>query len=171
MSDLLLIEFASKANTEEIPRILLNMQKEYLVEPGDVVTATKCGAAQVKLNQLYQPVKAEAISGLFWGSLIGLLFMMSLIGAVVGAASGAPSGSFTVVGISDELMREAGKILRSGDAALCLLIHKMTTDEVTPLCKALEGVQTADYRDAVWASHKGEVTSDRLADASPVFPV
>jgi uncharacterized membrane protein len=34
---------------------------------------------------LYQPVKTEAVPGLLWGSLIGLLFMMPLVGAASGA--------------------------------------------------------------------------------------
>jgi uncharacterized membrane protein len=130
MSDLLVIEFPTEANAEEVRQTLLNMQKEYLIELGDAVIATKCAAGQVKLNQLYQPVKAGAVSGLFWGSLIGLLFMMPLVGAAVGAASGALSGKFTDVGISDEFMKEAGKTLQSGNAALFLLIRKMTTDKV-----------------------------------------
>jgi uncharacterized membrane protein len=172
MSDLLVIEFSTEATAEEIRQTLLNMQKEYLIDLGDAVIATKCAAGQVKLNQLYQPVKAGAVSGLFWGSLIGLLFTMPLIGAAVGAASGALSGSLTDVGISDKFMKEAGQTLQSGNAALFLLIRKMTTDKVlaalqnsggkvlrssfdetkeTVLRKALEGIQVADDPEAVSA--------------------
>ena len=130
MSDLLVIEFPTEAKAEEVRQTLLGMQKDYLIELGDAVIATKCDAGQVKLNQLYQPVKAGAVSGLFWGSLVGLLFMMPLVGAAVGAASGALSGKFTDVGINDDFMKEAGKTLQSGNAALFLLIRKMTADKV-----------------------------------------
>jgi uncharacterized membrane protein len=54
MSDLLVIEFPTEANAEEVRQTLLDMQKEYLIELGDAVIATKCAASQVKLNQLYQ---------------------------------------------------------------------------------------------------------------------
>jgi uncharacterized membrane protein len=165
MSDLLVIEFPTEAKAEEVRQTLLNMQREYLIELGDAVIATKCAAGQVKLNQLYQPVKTAAVSGMFWGSLIGLLFMMPLVGAALGAASGALSGSLTDVGINDEFMKEAGKTLQSGNAALFLLIRKMTTDKVLAALqnsggkvlrssfdetkeeavrKALEGIQAAD---------------------------
>jgi uncharacterized membrane protein len=76
------------------------------------------------------------VSGLFWGTLVGLLFMMPLVGAAVGAASGAISGKLTDVGINDEFMKNVGKTLQSGNAALFLLIRKMTTDKVAA---ALQG--------------------------------
>src|SRR5262249_15896253 len=94
MSDLLVIEFPTEAKAEEVRQTLLDMQKEYLIELGDAVIATRCAAGQVKLNQLYQPVKAGAVSGLFWGSLIGLLFMMPLVGAGGRATPGEPFWSF-----------------------------------------------------------------------------
>ncbi len=76
---------------------------------GDEVIATKCAAAQGKLNQLQQPVEAGPVSGLFLGCLIGLLFMMPL----VGAASSALAGRFTDVGINNSFMKEAGDTLQS----------------------------------------------------------
>lgn len=130
MSDLLVIEFPTEAKAEEVRQKLLAMQSEYLIELGDAVVATKCAEGQVKLNQLFQPVKAGAVSGMFWGGLVGLIFLMPLAGAAVGAASGALSGKFADLGINDNFMKEAAKTLQSGNAALFLLIRKMTTDKV-----------------------------------------
>lgn len=130
MSDLLVIEFPTEAKAEEIRQKLLAMQSEYLIELGDAVVATKCAEGQVKLNQLFQPVKTGAVSGMFWGALIGLIFMMPLAGAAVGAASGALGGKFTDLGINDDFMKEVAKTLHAGNAALFLLIRKMTADKV-----------------------------------------
>ncbi|PPQ33905.1 DUF1269 domain-containing protein [Rhodopila globiformis] len=130
MSDLLVIEYPTEEKAEEIRQKLLNMQNEYLIELGDAVIVTKCPEGHVRLNQLYNPVKAGAASGMFWGTLVGLLFMMPLAGAAVGAASGAISGRMTDVGINNNFMKEAGTALQSGNAALFLLIRKMTTDKV-----------------------------------------
>jgi uncharacterized membrane protein len=132
MSDLLVIEFPTEAQAEEVRQKLLGMQSEYLIELGDAVVVTKSPEGHVKLNQLFQPVKAGAVSGLFWGTLVGLLFMMPL----VGAASGAIGGKLTDVGINDEFMKKVGDTLQSGNAALFLLIRKMTTDKVAA---ALQG--------------------------------
>jgi uncharacterized membrane protein len=130
LSDLLVIEFPSEEKAEGVREMLLSMQQEYLIELGDAVVAVKDATGHIKLNQLFQPVKTGAISGLFWGSLIGLLFLNPLAGAAIGAASGALGGKLTDLGINDEFMKQAARTLQSGNAALFLLIRKMTTDKV-----------------------------------------
>jgi uncharacterized membrane protein len=136
MSDLLVIEFPTETQADEARQKLLAMQSEYLIELGDAVVVTKCPEGHVKLNQLFQPVRSGAVSGMFWGTLVGLLFMMPLVGAAVGAASGALSGKLTDVGINDDFMKKVGKTLQSGNSALFLLVRKMTTDKVAA---ALQG--------------------------------
>jgi uncharacterized membrane protein len=56
--------------------------------------------------------------------------MMPLVGAAVGAASGALGGKLTDLGIDDKFMKDVAKTLHSGNAALFLLIRKMTIDKV-----------------------------------------
>jgi len=137
LSDLLAIEFPSEEKAEGVRETLLAMQKEYLIELGDAIVALKDASGRIKLNQLFQPVARSTVSGVFWGSLIGLLFMMPLAGAAVGAASGTLRGWLIDLGINDDFMRHAARTLQSGNAALFLLIRKMTTDEVLA---ALHGV-------------------------------
>jgi uncharacterized membrane protein len=139
VADLLVIEFPAEAQAEQVRQRLLAMQKEYLIELADAVVAVRQSDGNVKLNQLFQPVKAGALSGALWGSLIGLLFMMPLAGAAVGAASGALGGRLTDLGINDAFMRDAAKTLHSGNAALFLLIRKMTADKVLAELKGVGG--------------------------------
>jgi len=139
LSDLLVIEFPSEQRAEGVREMLLAMQKEYLIELGDAVIAVKEANGRVKLNQLLQPVAHGAVSGALWGSLIGLLFMMSLAGAALGAASGALGGKLADLGINDEFMRQAARTLQSGNAALFLLIRKMTTDKVLAALRGAGG--------------------------------
>jgi uncharacterized membrane protein len=137
LSDLLVIEFPSEAQAENVRETLLAMQKEYLIELGDAVIAIRDANGRVKLNQLFRPVAQGAVSGMLWGSLIGLLFLNPLAGAAIGAASGALGGRLTDLGINDAFMKGAARTLQSGNAALFLLIRKMTTDKVLA---ALQGV-------------------------------
>lgn len=130
MADLLVIAYPTEQKAEEIRRTLLSMQKEYLIELGDAVVAVKDADGGVKLNQIFQPVKAGAVSGMFWGSLIGLIFLNPLLGAAVGAASGALGGKMQDFGINDDFMRDVARTMESGNAALFLLIRKMTADKV-----------------------------------------
>src|ERR1700757_3900081 len=130
MSDLVEIAFPTEAAAEEVRKKLLDMQKEYLIELSDAVIAVKQPDGRVKLNQLFHPTAAGAVSGTFWGTLIGMIFLMPLAGAAIGAASGAIGGALSDVGINDRFMKDAAQTLQSGNAALFLLIRKMTTDKV-----------------------------------------
>jgi uncharacterized membrane protein len=161
MSDLLVIEFPSEEKAEGVREMLLAMQKEYLIELGDAVIAVKEENGRVKLNQLFQPVARGAVSGALWGSLIGLLFMMPLAGAALGAASGALGGKLADLGINDDFMKQAARTLQSGNAALFLLIRKMTTDKVLA---ALRGVGGSVLR-SPFDETKEEALRAALADA------
>src|SRR5919198_3080914 len=130
MADLVEIAFPSEQKAEEVRQKLLDMQKEYLIELGDAVIAVKQPNGHVKLNQLFHPTAVGAVSGAFWGTLIGMIFLMPLPGAAIGAASGAIGGALFDVGVKDGFMKEAAQTLQSGNAALFLLIRKMTTDKV-----------------------------------------
>jgi uncharacterized membrane protein len=68
------------------------MQKEYLNELGDAVIAVKDAQGHIKLNLQINMIAAGAVSGTFWGVLIGLIFLMPLAGAALGAASGTLRG-------------------------------------------------------------------------------
>ncbi|MBN9509227.1 MAG: DUF1269 domain-containing protein [Alphaproteobacteria bacterium] len=139
MSDLVFISFPSEAKAEEVRGKILELQKDYLIEVGDAVIATKSPSGHVKLNQLMHPTAFGAASGAFWGLLIGALFLMPLAGVAVGAASGAIGGALTDVGINDAKMKDAAQALRPGEAGLFLLIRKMTTDKVLDYLKGVGG--------------------------------
>jgi uncharacterized membrane protein len=139
MSDLIVIEFPSEAKAEEVRQKLLDMQREYLIELEDAVIAVKLANGRVKLNQLFHPAAAGAAYGSLWGLLVGMIFLMPAAGAVLGAASGGLSGALTDVGIDDSFMKEVAATLQSGDAALFLLIRKMTADKVLGDLKGVGG--------------------------------
>ena len=96
-----------------------------------------------------------------WGALVGLIFMMPLVGAAIGAASGALSGYLIDLGINDQFMKDAAQSLNSGNAALFLLIRKMTTDKVLA---DLQGVGGTVMRTS-FDHTKEEALRDALAGA------
>ena len=81
MADLVEIAFPSEEKAEHVRQKLLDMQKEYLIELSDAVIAVKQPNGHVKLNQLFNPTASGAVSGTFWGALIGMIFLMPLAGA------------------------------------------------------------------------------------------
>jgi len=130
MSDLIVVVFPTEAKAEEVRQKLLGMQKEYLIELDDAVIAVKDDKGRVKLNQLLNTTKTGAVSGTFWGTLIGLIFLMPLAGAALGAASGAIGGALTDVGINDKWMKDTAAAIEPGTAALFVLVRKVTGDKV-----------------------------------------
>lgn len=140
MSDLIVIVYPTEARAEEVRAKVFELQKEYLIEVSDVVIAVKQPDGHVKLNQLFSTTALGAVSGSFWGMLVGLLFLNPLIGAAVGAASGALSGALTDYGINDEFMKEVSASIQPGNAALFVLARKMTADKVAEALKGTGGV-------------------------------
>ena len=130
MSDLIVVVFPTEAKAEEVRQKLLGMQKEYLIELDDAVIAVKDDKGRVKLNQLLNTTRTGAVSGTFWGTLIGLIFLMPLAGAALGAASGAIGGALTDVGINDKWMKDTASAIEPGTAALFVLVRKVTGDKV-----------------------------------------
>jgi uncharacterized membrane protein len=140
MSDLVVIVYPSEAKAEEMRQKILQLQKEYLIELGDAVVATKTPDGHVKLNQLLSTTAVGAVSGSLWGVLIGAIFLMPIVGAALGAASGALSGALTDFGINDNFMKDLAASIQPGSAALFLLIRKMTADKVLDAIKGSGGV-------------------------------
>jgi uncharacterized membrane protein len=136
MSDLIVIVYPTEQKAEEVRSRLLSLQKEYLIKLGDAVIATRNEAGNVKLNQLMNTTATGAISGSFWGMLIGVLFLNPLVGMAIGAASGALGGALTDFGINDAFMKELSASLQPGNAALFVLVQSMTGDKVL---KEIEG--------------------------------
>ena len=130
MSDLVVIAFPTEAKAEEVRQKLLAMQKEYLIELGDAVIAVKDAQGHVKLNQLLNTTAVGAVGGAFWGTLIGLIFLMPLAGAALGAASGAIGGALTDVGIDNKFMKDTAAAIQPGTAALFILVRRVTADKV-----------------------------------------
>src|SRR4029078_331187 len=130
MAELVVIAFPTEEKAEEVRQKLLTMQKEYLIELGDAVIAAKDVQGRIKLNQLLNTTATGAVSGAFWGTLIGLIFLMPLAGAALGAASGTLGGALTDVGIDDKWMTDVATTIRPDTAALFILVRRMTTDKV-----------------------------------------
>jgi len=139
MSELVVIAFPTEAKAEDVRQKLLAMQKEYLIEMADAVIAIKDDKGRIKLNQLVNTKAVGAVSGTFWGTLIGLIFLMPLAGAAMGAASGAIAGALADVGINDRWMKDVAAAIQPGTAALFVLVRKVSGDKVLERLKGEGG--------------------------------
>ncbi len=131
-AQLIVVAYPDMFKAEEVRLTLMKLQKSYLIDMEDAVVATKDAKGKIALNQINNLTAAGAVSGGFWGLLVGLLFMNPLLGAAVGASTGAVSGALADVGINDNFMKELAGHLEPETSALFILVRSVTLDKVLP---------------------------------------
>lgn len=158
MADLIAITYENESTAEAARQKVLELQKEYLISLEDAVVVVKDADGKIKLNQMFNATAAGAASGSFWGFLVGLLFMMPIAGVLLGAAAGALGGKLSDYGINDDFMKGVAAAIKPGNAALFLLVRKMTADKVleglsefggTVLRTSLDQSKEKELRDAL----------------------
>ncbi|HEY9865165.1 MAG TPA: DUF1269 domain-containing protein [Candidatus Obscuribacterales bacterium] len=130
MSDLIVIAYDDEYKAEEVRLTLIKLQKEYLIELEDAAVIVKNAEGKIKLKQAIDLTTTGAVSGGFWGLLIGTIFLSPLLGAAVGAAAGAASGALSDIGVDDKFMKSLGETLQPKTSALFVLVRKVTPDKV-----------------------------------------
>ena len=130
MSELIAIAYDDMFKAEEVRLTLAKLQKEHLIELGDAAVVVKDTEGKVQLKQAVNLTGMGAVSGGFWGLLIGTLFFMPLAGLAIGAATGAISGALTDIGVDVDFMRELAETMSPGTSALFILVRKFTPDKV-----------------------------------------
>jgi uncharacterized membrane protein len=139
MSTLVVIGYKDLYQAEEVRLKLWKLQKDYLIDLEDAVVVTKDQTGKIKLHQPVNLTATGAVSGSFWGSLIGLIFLNPLLGLAMGAAAGAVSGALTDVGIDDKFMKDLAATMQPGSSALFVLARKATPDKVLEEIKGTGG--------------------------------
>ena len=139
MSTLVVVGYDDLYKAEEVRLKLRKLQSEYLIDLEDAVVAVKDVKGKVKLHQAVNLTTAGAVSGGFWGSLIGLIFLNPLLGLAVGATAGAVSGALSDVGINDDFMKDLAATMTDGSSALFVLVRKATPDKVLEEIKGTGG--------------------------------
>ncbi len=139
MSTLAVIGYDDQYKAEEVRLKLKKMQKDYLIDLEDAVVAVKDEKGKVKLHQALNLTAAGAVSGGFWGTLIGLIFLSPLLGMAVGATAGAVSGALADVGIDDKFMKELADSMKAGSSVLFVLVRRATPDKVLEELKGTGG--------------------------------
>ena len=139
MATLVVIEYSDQYKAEETRLKLRKMHRDYLIDLEDAVVAVKDDKGKIKLHQSVNLTATGAMSGGFWGALIGLIFLNPVLGMAVGASAGAVSGALTDVGINDRFMKDLAAGMPSGSSALFVLVRKATPDRVLEELKGTGG--------------------------------
>ena len=165
MRNLIVVTYDSELKADEVRLEFLKMQKAYLVDLEDAVVVTRKQNGKIKLNQMYNLTAGGALSGGFWGMLIGLIFLNPLIGLVVGAGTGAVAGALSDVGIDDDFMKQLAEKLQPGTSALFVLVTSDISDKVLHELQGTGGIVLQSS-----LSHEDEARLQAALDATPPAP-
>jgi uncharacterized membrane protein len=130
MTDLVAIGYRDLQTADAARDKILDLQRQGLITVRDAAVVESQPDGKVKLHQSHSATGMGAAGGALWGGLIGLLFLAPFIGMAVGAGAGALAGKATDTGVDDNFMKDLGRELEPGTAALFLLVDQVTVDKV-----------------------------------------
>jgi uncharacterized membrane protein len=126
-SILVVVGYKEPYEAEEVRLRLWKLQRDYLLDLEDAVVVVKNDKGKVTLHQPVNLTAAGAVSGGFWGALLGLIFLNPLLGLAIGASAGAASGALTDIGIDDKFMKELGATMTPNSSSLFVLLRNATS--------------------------------------------
>jgi len=130
MAQLIVLGFEDETGADNFIAKLKQMTREQIIGLQDVVKAVRREDGKTKIHQGVNLAGAGALSGGFWGMLIGLIFWMPWLGFAIGAATGALAGKMSDMGIDDTFIRETSESIQPGQAAVFMLVGESTPDRV-----------------------------------------
>ena len=153
MSDLIVIGYPDEARAMEVWDELVKLQNEYLVDLEDaaIIRRDRNGKLHVT-TPAHHAVAWGTFSGLFWGVLIGLLFLFPLapLAGLAGGIMGAALGAAADLGIKDDFRQRAQDLVQPGTSAILVIVRKVTPDKFLEALRPYGGtvLQTSLPHDA-----------------------
>jgi uncharacterized membrane protein len=145
MAELVAIGFDGPQEADRVLTELGRLEKEYLIDLEDAVVVIRQPDGRVQLKQSINLVGVGAatggLSGAFWATLVGLLFLNPIAGFAVGglAGAGALSGSAIDYGIDDDFIRSLAATLKPDTSALVALVRKAQPEQVLSVLSGFKG--------------------------------
>lgn len=133
MSDLIIIGYDDEDTADRVLRELVALERDYLVDLEDaaVIRRDKKGKLHVT-TPAHHAAAWGSLSGLFWGTVIGLLFLFPLapVVGVAGGLMGAALGSASDLGTKDDFKTRVQDLVQPGTSAILMIVRKATPDKV-----------------------------------------
>jgi uncharacterized membrane protein len=130
MSNLIAIAYPDKPTADGVAARIHEASKGHLLDLDDLVLVEHRQDGKVKLHQPSLG-GVGALGGAAWGGLIGLLFLVPVLGMAVGAASGAAAGAMSDTGVDDQFMKDLGANLEPGGVAVVALVRNANLAKLT----------------------------------------
>ena len=132
MSDLIVIGYPDEATAQNVWEDLVKLQHDYLVDLEDAAIIRRDQKGKLHITTpAHHAVAWGTFSGLFWGVLIGLLFLFPLapLVGVAGGIMGAALGAAGNLGIKDDFRQRVQDMVKPGTSAILVIVRKATPDK------------------------------------------
>ncbi|MCW2909633.1 MAG: rane protein [Actinomycetia bacterium] len=160
MSDLIVIGYPDEDTAPRVYDELMRLQDDLVVDLEDaaIIRRDQDGKLHVT-TPAHHAVAWGSLSGLFWGTLIGLLFLFPLapVVGVAGGIIGAAIGEAGNLGIKEDFKRRVQDLVQPGTSALLIIVRKVTVDKFLEALRPYGGtvLQTSLPHDAEQELMKG----------------
>jgi uncharacterized membrane protein len=153
MSDLIVIGYPDENRAQQVWAELMKLQEDLVVDLDDAAIIRRDEKGKLHVTTpAHHAVAWGSLSGLFWGVLIGVIFLFPLAPAVgvVGGILGAAFGAATDLGIKDDLKQRVQELVQPGTSALLIIARKVTPDKFLEALRPYGGtaLKTSLPRDA-----------------------
>ena len=136
MATVTVLKFPTAEGATNALKQVQDLQKQHLIKLHDAaIVSWPAGKKSPKTKQLVDLVGIGAMSGMFWGMLLGIIFATPLFGMAVGAAFGALGGAFRDYGIDDDFIKRVRSQVTEGTSALFLMTSEAVMDRVVEAMK------------------------------------
>ena len=142
MSDLIVIGYPDEETAEKVWDELTKLQQDFLVDLEDAAIIRRDRKGKLHtVTPAHHAVAWGTLSGLFWGVLIGLIFLGPLapVVGVAGGVMGAALGAAGNLGLKDEFRQRVQDLLQPGTSAIMIIARKVTPDKFIEALKPYGG--------------------------------
>src|SRR6516164_2700053 len=139
MATVTVLKFPTAEGANDALNLVQDLQKQHLIKLHDAaIVSWPAGKKSPKTKQLVNLAGIGAMSGMFWGMLLGFIFATPLFGMAVGTAFGALGGAFRDYGIDDDFIKRVRTQVTEGTSALFLMTSEAVLDRVADEMKSLK---------------------------------
>jgi uncharacterized membrane protein len=136
MATVTVLKFAESDGAEKALSEIQALQRDHLIKVHDAaIVSWPAGSTSPKTRQLVDLVRIGAMSGMFWGLLLGVIFLTPLFGMAIGGTLGALGGAFRDYGIDDDFIKRVRTTVTEGTSALFLMTSEAVIDKVAERMK------------------------------------
>ena len=139
MAAVTVLKFPEPDGAENALSQIQGLQKEHLIKVLDAaIVSWPHGKKSPKTRQLVNLMAIGTMGGMFWGLLLGIIFLTPLFGMAIGAAFGALGGAFRDYGIDDDFIKRVRSAVVEGTSALFLMTSDAVMDRVSERMKDIK---------------------------------